>query len=132
MTRRTIHHRKSETRSATMTGRPSLRKKTRQLPRASQVVGLVPRPKPDPNQLKLPQDRMFVVALSPARAARQQISGELQMYRCFDCGGPLAIDSTKVAKAMFHQNRNGRPIAYIGLDCCLSKYQPPQAGAANK
>jgi hypothetical protein len=127
MTRK-IHHRKSETRSATLAGRPSLRKKTRQLPRASQVVGLVPRPKPDPDQLKLPQDRMFVVALSPARAARQQISGELQMFRCWDCGGPLAIDSTKVAKAMFHQNRNGRPIAYIGHDCCLSKYQPKAEG----
>lgn len=128
MTRRGSHHRKSETRSATMAGRPSPRKKARQLPRASQVVGLVPRPKPDPNQLKLPQDRMFVVALSPARAARQQISCELKMCRCFDCGAPLAIDSTKVAKAMFHQNRHGRPIAYIGHDCCLPKYQPKTEG----
>lgn len=127
MTRK-IHHRKSETRSATMAGRPSLRKKTRQLPRCSQVVGLVPRPKPDPNQLKLPQDRMFVVAQSPAKAARLPITGELQMFRCFDCGGPLAIDSTKVAKAMYHQNRNGRPIAYVGQDCCLQKYQPKTEG----
>jgi hypothetical protein len=67
---------------------------------------------------------MFVVAVTPARAARQAMAGELQMCQCFDCGSSLAIDSTKVAKAMYHPNRNGRPIAYIGLDCCLPKYQP--------
>ena len=131
MRRSKAHHRKSETRSATMAGRESLRKNTRQLPRASQVVGLVPRPKPDPNQLKLPQDRFFVVATSPGRASLIRISGEMLMCRCFDCGRQLAINSTKIEQAISDPNRDRRPIAYIGKDCCLAKYQP-KTGAAQK
>ena len=115
-------HKPSATRSETMTGRPSLRKGERQLPRAAQVVGLVKRPAPDPTLKPWPTKCVLIVAASPATFRPSQIRGQVIDKKCRDCGARLCVDSTSIDTLFNNPIRQGRPIEYLGVDCCFASY----------
>lgn len=116
-------HKASETRSATMTGRPSLRKGERQLPRQSLTVGLVKRPAPDPNKKPWPKDCVLIVAASPATVRVSQIRGQIIDKKCRDCGARLCVDSYSIDALWSNPIRQGRRIEYLGVDCCFETYE---------
>ena len=116
-------HKPSATRSETMTGRPSLRKGERQLPRAAQVVGLVKRPAPDPTKKPWPTKCVLIVAAGPATFRPSQIIGFVTDQQCRDCGARLCVDSESIKSLFNNPIRQGRPIEYLGVDCCFSKYE---------
>lgn len=116
-------HKKSSTRSATMTGRPSLRKGERQAPRQSLTVGLVKQPSPDPNKKQWPENCVLIVAASPATVRVSQIRGQIIDKACRDCGARLCVDSVSIDELFNNPIRQGRPIQYLGLDCCFASYE---------
>lgn len=116
-------HKKSATRSDTMKGRPSLRKGERQAPRQSLTVGLVKRPSPDPNKKPWPQHCVLIVAASPATVRVSQIRGQIIDKACRDCGARLCVDSVSIDELFNNPIRQGRPIQYLGLDCCFASYE---------
>lgn len=115
-------HKPSATRSETMTGRPSLRKGERQLPRQSLTVGLVKRPAPDPTLKPWPTKCVLIVAASPATFRPSQIRGQVIDKKCRDCGARLCVDSFSIDSLFNNPIRQGRPIEYLGVDCCLASY----------
>lgn len=116
-------HKKSATRSATMKGRPSLRKGERQAPRQSLTIGLVKRPSPDPNKKPWPQNCVVIVAASPATVRVSQIRGRIIDKACRDCGARLCVDSVSIDRLFSDPIRQGRRIEYLGLDCCFGSYE---------
>lgn len=122
MSREGGHHKKSGTRSATMAGRESLRKNTRQLPRQSLVVGLPMRVIQKDDRPSLPRDRMFIAALPFLIAAKYHKIGDLKQVRCFQCGASLGIKTATEIKALAHPHRQGRPLDFIGERCCLPNF----------
>lgn len=116
-------HKPSATRSETMTGRPSLRKGERQLPRQSLTVGLVKRPAPDPTKKPWPTKCVLIVAASPATFRPSQIRGQVIDKKCRDCGARLCVDSFSIDSLFNNPIRQGRPIEYLGIDCCFAKYE---------
>lgn len=122
MTRRGSHHRKSETRSVTLSGRESGRKNTRQLPIASRTVGLTPRPKPDPNLRPWPKDCVQIVASTPETVNVRGIKGRITDQICADCRTRLAVDSWTIDYANAMPERDGRPLRFICINCCVTKY----------
>lgn len=122
MSRQGGHHKKSMTRSATLAGRESPRKNTRQAPRASQVVGLPMRVIEKDDRPSLPRDRMFIAALPFIIAAMFHKRCDLKQVRCFKCNASLGIKETTEIKALAHPHRQGRPLDFIGERCCLQKF----------
>lgn len=120
--RRGYQARKSDTRSATLSGRQSLRKGQRNMPRSAQVVGLQRPPRPDPTLLSWPQDVVIIVAACPATVLVRQILGRITDQYCRDCGRRLAVDSYSIELLWHSPLRQGRPIAFLGVDCCFGKY----------
>jgi hypothetical protein len=116
-------HKPSATRSETMTGRPSLRKGERQLPRQSLTVGLVKRPAPDPTKKPWPTKCVLIVAASPATFRPSQIRGQVIDKKCRECGARLCVDSFSIDELFNNPIRQGRPIEYLGVDCCFANYE---------
>lgn len=115
-------HRSSETRSTTLSGRTSPLRGSRAIPRSQQIVGRQPLPKPDPSKIPWPTDCIIVVAASPATVVVKQIRGRIVDQTCRQCGARLAVDSATVEEMESHPLRCRRPIQYLGLDCCFSRY----------
>lgn len=115
-------HKPSATRSETLTGRPSLRKGERQLPRQSLTVGLVKRSAPDPTLKPWPSDCVLIVAAGPATFRPSQIRGQVIDKKCRDCGSRLCVDSSSIDSLMSNPIRQGRRIEYLGVECCFAKY----------
>jgi len=112
---------KSETRSATLKGRPSRRKGQRSIPRSAQVVGLVRQPKPDPRLIPWPADCVQIVAATPATVNVRGIRGRITDQVCADCQARLAVDSFTISTAWAMPERMRRPLRFICVDC-FSRY----------
>lgn len=111
-------HAKSVTRSATMTGRTSVRKGQRQAPRQSLLQGLTPRPKPDPNLKPWPQDSVVIVAATPMTVNVAGIREYIVDQICSDCRCRLAVDNYSIRVAMEMPERQRRPLKFICVPCC--------------
>jgi hypothetical protein len=114
--------RTSETRSATLKGRPSHRKGQRMATRSSLVVGLPKQPAPDPTLKCWPKECVIIVAATPATVSVRSIRGLITDQFCRDCGQRLAVDSVSIAEMVDDPRRQRRPIEFLGLDCCFRKY----------
>jgi len=112
----------SETRSATLKGRPSHRKGQRMATRSSMVVGLPKQPPPDPTLKAWPTSCFVIVAASPATVNVRGIRGKITDQFCRDCGRRLAVDSYSIELSVCSPLRQGRPIEFLGIDCCFAKY----------
>jgi hypothetical protein len=113
---------KSATRSSALKGRPSNRKGKRNERRSSIVRGLPERPPADPRPL-LPTDRVYVACLPILSAARQFRLGSYRRGQCCECEAHIGINYETEKRALAHGLRDSRPLAYIGLHCCLPKFQ---------
>jgi hypothetical protein len=114
-----IQSTKSKTRSATLKGRASHRRNSRQLPRAAQVVGLPMRPKPDPKLLPWPNDFGVFVAKESidVRTLRGRIVDEI----CSDCGKSVRVDSRSIELAVAIPELMRRPLKII-CEACKQRY----------
>jgi hypothetical protein len=65
---------------------------------------------------------MFISALPALKAARIHKMNELKMCRCFNCDAALAINIRTETYALAHPLRDGRPIEFIGIECCEAKF----------
>jgi hypothetical protein len=113
---------KSATRSEALKGRPSNRKGKRNERRSSIVRGLPERPPADPRP-SLPTDRVYVACLPIVSAARQFRLGSYRRGQCCECEAHIGINYETEKRALAHGLRDSRPLAYIGLHCCLNKFQ---------
>ena len=92
--------------------------RTKHVPRSSRVVGLVPRPAPDPSLKPWPGNVIQIVAATPATISVRGITGRITDCQCADCGTRLCVDSDTIAEAEQMPQRQGRPLKMICIRCC--------------
>jgi hypothetical protein len=124
MTRRNgrISSTKSQTRSDALRGRPSKRTGQKNVPRSAQVVGLIPRPKPDPTLRPWPSNCVQIVAATPERVNVRGIRGKIVDHVCAECQCRLAVDSFTIQTNWDMPERQRRPLRFICVQCCVSRY----------
>lgn len=110
---------RSEARSAALKGRESKRKGQKSVPRASQLQGLIPRPKPDPNLKPWPNDCLVVVASTPLTVNVKGIREYIVDQTCADCSCRLSVDNFSIRTAWEMPERQRRPLRFICVQCCL-------------
>lgn len=110
----------SATRSATLKGRESKRKGEASVPRAAQLLGLTPRPKPDPNLKPWPKDCVQIVAATPMTVHVASIREQIVDKTCADCRCRLAVDNHSIRIAHELPERQRRPLRFICAKCCLT------------
>jgi hypothetical protein len=115
-------HRASETRAESLRGRTSPRRHTRQQPRQSITVGMPVRPKPDPRLKAWPTDCVQIACAGPATVNVAGIRGRIVDQVCADCHARIVVDSQTIVQAWAMPERHGRPLRFIGVDCCFSNY----------
>ena len=82
-------------------------------------VGLPVRPKPDPTLRPWPSDVVQIVAATPATVNVRGIRGKITDGSCADCDARLAYDSKSIEDALALPQRQGRPLRFICVQCCL-------------
>lgn len=62
---------------------------------------------------------MQIVASTPATVNVRGIREKIVDEKCADCGQRLAVDSYSIRVAWEIPQRQGRPLKFICVDCCL-------------